>query len=105
MPSYASPLFVVAPPRFPRQVAMTPTTIVRTAIISCACLLTGFASREISFHAEYRVRLQYGQTHSEATQTTFRAIDDQRQVRTSERDIDFWDFDSVDVLMGLSIYF
>jgi hypothetical protein len=84
---------------------MTPTTIVRTAIISCVCLLTGFASREISFHAEYRVRFVYGQTRREDTDSTYRESDELRQKRESDRDTDFWDFDAVDVLMGLSIYF
>jgi hypothetical protein len=63
-----------------------------------------FATKGISFHAEYRATLRYGRTRSEHS-TRRVNVDDEVSGSVYESEDRDWRFDGVDVILGLSVYF
>lgn len=61
-----------------------------------------FATRGISFHAEYRVHFDYEKTRSTSEKVTF---NEPTRIDKSEGETSMWNFDGVVVTLGLSVYF
>ncbi|UCF06517.1 MAG: hypothetical protein JSV33_05690 [bacterium] len=61
-----------------------------------------FATKNISFHAEYRASLVYTNGEIDNSRTTYGTdVRKQRDIR----DYDEWRFDGLSVIMGISVYF
>jgi hypothetical protein len=61
-----------------------------------------FLSKHFSFHSEYKASITYGQSFSETEEINYSTV---KTRHLSERTLDGWDFRSVYVTFGLSVYF
>lgn len=64
-----------------------------------------FATKDVSFHAEYFASLEYTSTDADYTQKRSAVGDIPPARKTSDSSVDQWEFDGVNVILGISIYF